>query len=92
MRNRRAIVRIVAVALLLYALASLIAVRRELNTVQALQQSLAEELAQLQQEQALLEEKLAAFGEDAEMRRLAWERLRMVMPEDTVYYFTDEAG
>ena len=74
-------------ALLLYSLASLFTLRRELETMSGLRQSLETELAALLQERRELEAKLAAYGEEAEMRRLAWERLGMVAPGETVYYF-----
>ena len=87
MRSRRTIIRIVAVALLLYSLASLITVRRQLDAMQSLRGRLTEELEILRQEREVLEERLAAYGEEAEMRRLAWERLGLVAPGETVYYF-----
>ena len=87
MHSRTAIVRIVAVALLLYSLASLVTVRRELAAMDRLRQALQGDLTALQQERKDLEEKLAAYGQDAEMRRLAWERLGMTAPGETIYYF-----
>ncbi|MBR1455865.1 MAG: septum formation initiator family protein [Oscillospiraceae bacterium] len=89
MRDRTVIVRIVALALLLYALASLAAVRRELAAMEETRERMEGELAALRQEQALLDGALAACGEEASLRRLAWERLGMVMPGETVFYFTD---
>ena len=55
-------------------------------------EALADEIAVLGRDEVLrmiasLEEQMAAYGEDAEMRRLAWERLGMVAPGETVYYF-----
>ena len=88
MRSRRTIIRIVAVALLLYSLASLLTVRRQLDAMQKFRQRLTDELTQLRQEQKMLEEQLTAYGEDAEMRRIAWERLGMVAPGETVFYFS----
>ena len=87
MNSRNTVVRIVAVALLLYSLASLFTVSRELGTMKALRQTLETELAALRQERQELEAKLTAYGEEAEMRRLAWERLGMVAPGEIVYYF-----
>lgn len=83
----RSIIRIVAVALLLYSLASLITVRRQLDAMESLRGRLTAELEALQQERRRLEEQLTVYGEDGEMRRLAWERLGMVAPGETVYYF-----
>ncbi len=89
MHNRRGMIRILAVALLLYALASLLTVGRRLTEAQAYRDGLAQELAQLGREQEALEAQMAAYGDAEEMRRLAWERLGMVMPGETVYIFTD---
>ncbi|MBQ9250765.1 MAG: septum formation initiator family protein [Oscillospiraceae bacterium] len=87
MNSRSIIIRIVAVALLLYSLASLMTVHRQLDAMQCLRGRLTAELEALQQERRTLEEQMAAYGEDAEMRRLAWERLGMVAPGETVYFF-----
>ena len=50
MEHRRTLLRIVALALLLYALASLLTVRRELARAEALCRTLGGEILQLQQE------------------------------------------
>ena len=49
--------------------------------------ALAGELAALRQEQAMLTEKLSGADRDTEMEALARERLGMVRPGDTVFYF-----
>lgn len=90
MQNRKAIMRLVAVGLLLYAMVSLLAINRQLADTQRLRDTLARQAEELRREQESLEEKLAAYGQDAEMRRLAWQRLGMVMPGETVYYFIGE--
>ncbi len=89
MQDRRGILRIIAVALLLYALASLLTVQRRLTEALSCRDSLVQELIRLDQEGTRLEERIAAYGHAEEMRRLAWERLGMVMPGETVYYFMD---
>ncbi len=90
MEHRRTLLRIVALALLLYALASLLTVRRELARAEALCRTLGGEILQLQQERRDLEAALAAYGQEQEMRRLAWERLGMVAPGERVYLFPQE--
>lgn len=88
MQNRDLIMRIVAVALLLYSLASLSSQLRQLQTAEALSARLETELLQLKDEQAALMQKLNGSGRDEEMRRLAWERLGMVLPGEKIFYFS----
>ena len=67
----RSIIRIVAFALLLYSLASLITVRRQLDAMESLRGRLTAELEALQQERRRLEEQLSAYVNDRELRSLA---------------------
>ena len=92
MQNRKILLRIVALALLIYALLSLLGVQRQLRSAEARREALLAELARLRQEQAELDARLAAYGSEEELRRLAWERLGMVAPGEVVYYFTDAAA
>lgn len=87
MHNRKVLLRIVCVALLLYALLNLLGVRHALAAAQRRREALQAELAALCEQQQLLEERMSAYGQDEEMRRLAWERLGMVAPGETVYIF-----
>lgn len=89
MREHAVILRIVAVALLLYAMAGWVSVHGRLRSVQQLQQQLAGELTALRAEQDALAQQILDFGTASELRRLAWERLGMVLPGETVYYFVD---
>ena len=75
MQNRSVILRIVVLALLLYALASLFSRRQELR--------------ELERRNRELEARLAGEGREEELRRLARERLGMVMPGEIIFYFSD---
>lgn len=86
---RREVVRLVAVALLLYALLGLAAQWRLLCRTESAERELSLELRQLREENAALAEKLSGASRDREMERLARERLGMVRPGDTVFYFVD---
>ena len=92
MRERNLIMRLVALALLLYALGSFVAARRELARQQADTRALEGRRQELLAEHRELEERLAAANDADEMRRLAWERLRMVMPGETVFCFNEPEG
>ena len=88
MQNRKTLLRIVSVALLLYALLSLLSVRHALAAAERRREALQAELNALIEERRRLEERMSAYGQDGEMRRLAWERLGMVAPGETVYVFS----
>lgn len=91
MQNRNTILRIVALSLLLYALLSLVTVRRELVASRENTAALALELSQLREEAALLEEMTEELDSAEAMERLARERLGMVMPGEKVFSFDGEA-
>ena len=90
MQNRDLILRIVIMALLVYALTSLAAVRSDLSRTQQTADTLQEELAQLQKENTQLQAKLAEDRSDQEMQQLARQRLGMVMPGEKIFYFTTD--
>jgi len=87
MQNRNTILRVVALALLLYALLSLVTVRRELAASRESAKALSLELSQLRGEAALLEEMTEELDGAEAMERLARERLGMVMPGEKVFSF-----
>ena len=87
MRERDMIVRVVAVALLLYALGSFTNARWELERQQTETRRLETLREDLLAQRRALEERLALADDPAQMRRLAWEKLRMVMPDETVFAF-----
>ena len=89
MRERNLIMRLVVLAALLYSLTNLSTARRELLRQEAETRALRREKQTLLQERQELERRLDAVGDAEEMRRLAWERLHMVMPGETVFYFSD---
>ena len=90
MQNRKILIRIVALGLLLYALLNLVSIQRRLRAAEARRDALTAELARLRQEQAELDGRIQAYGSDEELRRLAWERLGMVAPGEIVYYFPED--
>lgn len=87
MNLRETLTRIVLVALLLYSLASLVTVGRELRQGELLRQQL---LQQTESQQALkqdLEQKLAQGQSPEELQQLARERLGLVLPGEKLFYF-----
>ena len=87
MNLRETLTRIVLVALLLYSLASLLTVGRELKQGELLRQQL---LQQTESQQALkqdLEHKLAQGQSSEELQQLARERLGLVLPGEKLFYF-----
>ena len=87
MKLRETLTRIVLVALLLYSLASLVTVGRELRQGELLRLQL---LQQTESQQALkqeLEHKLAQGQSPEELQQLARERLGLVLPGEKLFYF-----
>ena len=92
MRERNLIMRLVILALMLYALGSFVSAGRELARQRADTRALEARRQELLAERRELEERIAAADDAATMRRLAWEKLRMVMPGETVFCFTEPEG
>lgn len=90
MHNKNVILRIVIVTLLCYTLSNFIAARERLRETEAAVQSAQQELAELEQENAQIKKQLAGLDDEDELRRLAWQRLGMVMPDEKVFYFTTD--
>ena len=88
MQHRNVLLRLVAVALLLYALGTVTSVSRKLKECEAAEKMRMHQLQQLQEENTELTEKLSGSGKDEEMERLARDRLGMVRPGDLIFYFT----
>ena len=87
MNLRETLARIVLVALLLYSLASLVTVGRELRQGELLRQQL---LQKMESQQALkqdLEHKLAQGQSPEELQQLARDRLGLVLPGEKLLYF-----
>ncbi len=82
------ILRIVVVALMLYALISLGGLRGDLRRTEQLAGQLEAEKELLAAENARLEASLNEAKDPEEMRRLAWERLGLVLPGEKIFYFT----
>ena len=87
MRNSRTIVRILGVALLVYALVGLLSSQRQLRQMETLREKLNREREVLEMRCQNWEERLAAAGSPEQMEQLARERLGMVTPGEIVFYF-----
>ncbi|MBR4548467.1 MAG: septum formation initiator family protein [Oscillospiraceae bacterium] len=92
MRERNLIMRLVVLALMLYALGSFVSAGRELARQQADTRALEARRQELLAERRELEAQITAAEDPEVMRRLAWEKLRMVMPGETVFCFTEPEG
>lgn len=93
MNPRETLLRIVLISLLLYSLASLTAVSRELRQAERMRGELLQETERQQARQTELEEKLTQGQSPEEMEQLARERLGLVLPGEKLFYFsTDREG
>ncbi len=90
MQNRETIVRIVLVTLMIYALFSFASARRELEQTRQTALMLEEEYEGLTEENRQLRERLESGSDDETIEAMARERLGLVMPGETVFYFTTD--
>ena len=87
MRNHEMILRIVALALLLYALGSFAASELRLRQTEAETSALEQRLLRLREENAELHTALDHAGSEEEILRRARERLGLVLPGETIFCF-----
>ena len=87
MNLRETLTRIVLVVLLLYSLASLLSVGRELRQAELLRQQLRQQTEIQQSLKRDLERKLAQGQSPEELQQLARERLGLVLPGEKLFYF-----
>ena len=93
MDSRETLLRIILVALLLYALASTMTVGRELRQSELMAEQMRQQREQLLQLNGELEEKINQGHSPEEMEQLARERLGLVLPGEKLFYFsTDREG
>lgn len=87
--QKNSLMRIVSVALLLYALFSFLSVRSDLRRTEMLAEEFRAEVEQLQKENDQLQGRIDSGWSDEELRRLAWERLALVLPGEKLFYFIE---
>jgi len=90
MEARETLVRIVLVALLLYAAACLSASRRALYEAGRAEQALSARLEEIEQENLAVGRQLTEGWSEEELEALARERLGLVLPGDRVFRFPPE--
>ena len=83
------IIRIVIAAALAYALIRCGAVKSSLEEAEKARRALCSEVQTLREETEALERALAAPPDEKEIEKLARERLGLVMPDETIFIFTD---
>ena len=88
MRVRNVVLRAVLAALLLYALCGFAEARRRVALQRETNAGLERTRQELLQERERLQTQLLTADDPETMRRLAWEKLRMTFPEETVFVFT----
>lgn len=88
MRVRNVVLRVVLAALLLYALCGFAEARRRVALQRETNAGLERTRQELLQERERLQTQLLTADDPETMRRLAWEKLRMTFPEETVFVFT----
>ncbi len=87
MHDREALLRLLAVSLLLYMLVSFGAVRLRLNAARVEEEALALACEALREENETLRRDLSAPWDDERLEALARERLGLVRPGEKIFYF-----
>ena len=90
MQNKGTSVRIVLVALMTYALLHFAAARAQLEQTRQLAGTLTAERERLETEKLHLTQLLEAGYDEGTIEALARERLGLVLPGETVFYFTKD--
>ena len=75
--------------LLAYAIMRCCAVESSLEEAEKAHRALCSEVQTLREEKEALEEALRLRPEDSDIEKLARERLGLVMPDETIFYFTN---
>ena len=83
------IIRIIIAALLAYALMRFCAVKSSLEEAENALRTMSSEVQTLREETAALEEALLSPPDESEIEKLARERLGLVMPDETIFIFTN---
>jgi len=91
MDAKETLMRIVLLALMLYAAACLAAARRELRAAQGAEEALRLRLEAVEQENLALGRKLSEGWSAEELEQLARDRLGLVLPGDRIFRFPTEA-
>ena len=92
MDAKETLVRIVLLALMLYAAACLATARRELETAQSAEEALRARLEAVEQENRTVSAKLTEGWSAEELETLARERLGLVLPGERIFRFPAEAA
>lgn len=87
MQNRESLLRLLVVSLLVYMLCGYTAARGRLNEARRQETELEQTCAVLREENEDLQRRLAAAGEDEAIEAMAREKLGLVMPGESVFYF-----
>ena len=89
MRNRFSLIRIVAVALLLYSLWSLYTSYAGIQVAQRIAAEKESSLVRLKTENAQLLRELELAEDESTLEKLARERLGYILPEERVFLFSE---
>ncbi len=80
---------ILIAAMLAYGLLRCCVVKRMLEEAESARRMLSSEVQALREETDALESALRSGPDDREIEKLARERLGLVMPDETIFYFTN---
>lgn len=85
MRRFSLITKLVLLAVMAYAVVTIVSLQPKINTLRAENEALSDEILALEQDNAALQEDIEALGSDDSVMKIARERLNYVLDGEIIY-------
>lgn len=85
MRRFSLITKLVLLAVMAYAVVTIVSLQPKINTLRAENEALSDEILALEQDNAALQEDIDALGSDDSVMKIARERLNYVLDGEIIY-------
>ena len=85
MREFSLITKLVLLAVMAYAVVTIVSLQPKINTLRAENEALSDEILALEQDNAALQEDIEALGSDDSVMKIARERLNYVLDGEIIY-------
>ena len=85
MRKFSLITKLVLLAVMAYAVVTIVSLQPKINTLRAENEALSDEILALEQDNAALQEDIEALGSDDSVMKIARERLNYVLDGEIIY-------
>ena len=85
MRRFSLITKLILLAVMAYAVVTIVSLQPKINTLRAENEALSDEILALEQDNAALQEDIEALGSDDSVMKIARERLNYVLDGEIIY-------